>query len=174
MLLHNSNINVAIAVILIYQESLYDLQGPKYKNPNLRMNKKWARSIFRYFSTSKSLEKCVSHQWHLVEYDNVEKPFEGVSFDFPKLFQTFTIPLNFARSGPKFNLSNFCIHLDTHVNKLLPVSSWPTRGIVSPKTKVEDPTQWEDPENWPRPFFLFCARLNFVSQPLKVVETFLI
>ena len=75
MLLHNSNINVAIAVILLYQKSLYDLQGPKYKNPNLRMNKKWARSIFGYFSTSKSLEKFVSHQWHLVEYDNVEKPF---------------------------------------------------------------------------------------------------
>ena len=47
MLLHNSNINVAIPVILLYQKSLYDLQRPKYKNPNLRMNKKWVRPILR-------------------------------------------------------------------------------------------------------------------------------
>ena len=33
MLLHNLYINVAIAVLLLYQKSLYDLQEPKYKNP---------------------------------------------------------------------------------------------------------------------------------------------
>ena len=32
MLLHNSYINVAIAVILLYRKSLYDLQEPRYKN----------------------------------------------------------------------------------------------------------------------------------------------
>jgi hypothetical protein len=32
MLLHKSNINVAIAVILGCMMSLYDLRGPKYKN----------------------------------------------------------------------------------------------------------------------------------------------
>ena len=32
MLLHKSNINVAIAVILSYVTSLYDLRGSKYKN----------------------------------------------------------------------------------------------------------------------------------------------
>ena len=32
MLLHNLYINVAIAVLLLYQKSLYDLQEPKYKN----------------------------------------------------------------------------------------------------------------------------------------------
>ena len=32
MLLHNSNINVAIANILLYQKSLYDLPGLKCKN----------------------------------------------------------------------------------------------------------------------------------------------
>ena len=33
MLLHNLYINVAIAVLLLYWKSLYDLQEPKYKNP---------------------------------------------------------------------------------------------------------------------------------------------
>ena len=32
MLLHNSNINVAIAVILVYQKGLWDLPGGKCKN----------------------------------------------------------------------------------------------------------------------------------------------
>ena len=32
MLLHNSNINVAIAHILVGRNSLYDLQGQSYKN----------------------------------------------------------------------------------------------------------------------------------------------
>ena len=32
MLLHNLNINVAIAVLFLYWKSLYDLQKPKYKN----------------------------------------------------------------------------------------------------------------------------------------------
>ena len=31
-MLHKSNINVVIAVILLYRKSLYDLPGPKYKN----------------------------------------------------------------------------------------------------------------------------------------------
>ena len=33
MLLHNLYINVAIAVLLLYSKSLYDLQKPKCKNP---------------------------------------------------------------------------------------------------------------------------------------------
>ena len=32
MLLHNSNINVAIANILLYKQSPYDLPRQKYKN----------------------------------------------------------------------------------------------------------------------------------------------
>ena len=40
MLLHNSNINVAIAVILLYRKSLYDLQGARYKKATLRKPKK--------------------------------------------------------------------------------------------------------------------------------------
>ena len=37
MLLHSSNINVAIAVILMYRKSLYDLPGPKCKNAILQL-----------------------------------------------------------------------------------------------------------------------------------------
>ena len=32
MLLHNLYINVLIALILVYRNSLWDLQGPKYRN----------------------------------------------------------------------------------------------------------------------------------------------
>ena len=32
MLLHNSNINVSIANILLYQKSFYNLSGPKFNN----------------------------------------------------------------------------------------------------------------------------------------------
>ena len=37
MLLHNSNINVAIAIILLYEKSFYDLPGPKCKNAILQL-----------------------------------------------------------------------------------------------------------------------------------------
>ena len=37
MLLHNSNINMAIAVILMYGKSLYDLPGLKCKNAMLQL-----------------------------------------------------------------------------------------------------------------------------------------
>ena len=37
MLLHNSDINMAIAVILMYEKSLYDLPGLKYKNAILQL-----------------------------------------------------------------------------------------------------------------------------------------
>ena len=33
VLLHESNINVAIALILVYSKSLYDIQGPSYVFP---------------------------------------------------------------------------------------------------------------------------------------------
>ena len=35
MLLHNANINVAIAVILLYRKTLYDLQEPRCKKSTL-------------------------------------------------------------------------------------------------------------------------------------------
>ena len=41
MLLHNLNINVAIAVSLLYWKSLYDLQKPKCINPTLAIG--WAK-----------------------------------------------------------------------------------------------------------------------------------
>ena len=37
MLLHKSYINMAIAHILVYSKSLYDLPGPKCKNPARRV-----------------------------------------------------------------------------------------------------------------------------------------
>ena len=37
MLLHNSNINVAITIILPYQRNLCDTQGPRYKNAILQL-----------------------------------------------------------------------------------------------------------------------------------------
>ena len=37
MSLHNSNINVAIAVILVYGKSIYDLPGSKCKNAILQL-----------------------------------------------------------------------------------------------------------------------------------------
>ena len=37
MLLHNSNINVATAVILVYNKSLYDLPGPNCKKAILQL-----------------------------------------------------------------------------------------------------------------------------------------
>ena len=40
MLLHNANINVAIAHILLYRKSLYDLQKPIYKKSSGRVNHK--------------------------------------------------------------------------------------------------------------------------------------
>ena len=53
MLLHNSNINVTIANILVYQKSLYDLPGRKCKNVK---KSKWARPKRAWF-----LE--MSHDW---------------------------------------------------------------------------------------------------------------
>ena len=47
MLLHKSNINVAIANILPYSKSRYDLPRPKYKNLGSRETEKWARLILR-------------------------------------------------------------------------------------------------------------------------------
>ena len=41
MLLHNSFINVAIAVSLLYRKSFYDLQKPKCINPTLAIG--WAK-----------------------------------------------------------------------------------------------------------------------------------
>ena len=46
MLLHNSNINVAIANILLYQNFPYELPGRKYKNSEII---KWARSKWAWF-----------------------------------------------------------------------------------------------------------------------------
>ena len=43
MLLHNANINVAIAHILLYRKSLYDLQKPIYKKSSGRVNHKNGR-----------------------------------------------------------------------------------------------------------------------------------
>ena len=43
MLLHNTNINVAIAHILLYRKSLYDLQKPIYKKSSGRVNHKNGR-----------------------------------------------------------------------------------------------------------------------------------
>ena len=37
MSLHNSNINMAIAVILMYRKCLYDLPGPKCENAILQL-----------------------------------------------------------------------------------------------------------------------------------------
>ena len=79
MLLHNSYINVAIANILLYHKSLYDLPVPKGKNPKfggngvVKSGKKW------YFVTSKILEKLVSRHRHLVELENVGIAFERKS-----------------------------------------------------------------------------------------------
>ena len=50
MLLHNSYINVAIANMLPYRKSLYDLPVPKYKNldfPDLSLVA--PKSVFRDF-----------------------------------------------------------------------------------------------------------------------------
>ncbi len=47
MLLHKSYINVAIANILVYLKSFYDLQRPRYGNSATRGKQKWAWSILR-------------------------------------------------------------------------------------------------------------------------------
>ena len=61
MLLHNSNINVLIAHILLYQNCSYGLPGRKYKNGEII---KWARWKWAWF-----LE--MSHDWKCVPKSKV-------------------------------------------------------------------------------------------------------
>ena len=47
MLIHKSYINVAIAKILMYLKSFYDLQEPRYGKSAKRGKQKWAWPILR-------------------------------------------------------------------------------------------------------------------------------
>ena len=64
MLLHNSNINVAIANILLLLRSLYDLQKLRY---SFTVIAKWARSQRAWFlEMSHDLKSLTKSNWLLL------------------------------------------------------------------------------------------------------------